>query len=297
MIELFFKFIRYSGIYFFVRSFISKKRVSIVLYHDPKPDVFREHIQFLSERYNFISLDLLVDAIYSKDWSKIPSNSLVVTIDDGHLGNFYLLPIIKEFDVKPTIYCCSSIVCTDRHFWWKEVESRNLKYYKELPNRFRLSELSSSYDFKNTNTYITRQSLSQVEIDEMAPYVSFQSHTRFHPILTCCNIDDLKNEIYESQNEIESITNRCCSHFCFPNGDYDDEVISLVKSAGYKSARTIDVGWNGPSTDPYKLKITGISDSASLNQVAAQLTGITMFIRYAIKGNLKGLYKSIKLKK
>lgn len=290
-------FLRYSGIYYLIRTFISKNKVSIVLYHDPKPEIFYEHIKFLSKNYNFIPLDLLVDAIHSKDWSNIPSNSLVVTIDDGHSGNFKLLSTIKNFDVKPTIYCCSSIVGTNKHFWWKEINFSRLQYYKELPNRVRLTELSLEYSFKNTNVYNMRQSLSHDEIKEMKQYVSFQSHTRYHPILTCCDNDELNTEINDSMQEIESITDRECIHFCYPNGDYNNEVINYVKTAGYKSARTIDVGWNDLSTDPYKLKITGISDNASLHQVVAQLTGITMFIRYALNGNFKGFYKSIILKK
>lgn len=297
MTGFFFKLLRYSGIYFIVRSLVSKNKVSIVLYHDPKPEVFYKHIKFLSNKYNFISLDLLVDAIHSKDWSNIPENSIVVTIDDGHSGNFKLLSTIKEFNVKPTIYCCSSIVGTNRCYWWKKVNSSQLQYYKELPNNLRLSELLLNYSFSNTNIYKDRQSLSHKEINEMKHYVSFQSHTRFHPILTCCSTKELCTEISDSRYEIESITGEKCVHFCYPNGDYNDEVIGSVKAAGYRSARTIDVGWNDLNTDPYKLKITGISDNASIDQVIAQLTGITMYMRYAFKGNFKGLYSPIKLKK
>ena len=104
----------------------------------------------------------------------------------------------------------------------------------------------------------------------------------------------MKDEIFTSKKQIEKLTQTECLHFCYPNGDYNDDIIEMVKRAGYHSARTIDVGWNDLDSDPYKLKITGITDDASLNKVIAQLTGIPMFLRYMFKGgSFKGLYKSI----
>ena len=62
----------------------------IISYHNPKPKIFKKHIEYLKKNYNFISLDKLVDAIHNKDWSAIPSKSLVITIDDGWKENYLL---------------------------------------------------------------------------------------------------------------------------------------------------------------------------------------------------------------
>ena len=76
--------------FFWVRKIICNKNVTIALYHDPKPEIFKKHIDHLSYYYRFISLGELINAIENKDWSNIPPQSLVVTFDDGHKGNYEL---------------------------------------------------------------------------------------------------------------------------------------------------------------------------------------------------------------
>jgi peptidoglycan/xylan/chitin deacetylase (PgdA/CDA1 family) len=296
MNDLIFKFIRMSGLFFLIKKFVSKRKVSIVLYHDPKPEVFRKHIEFLNDNYVFISLDLLVTAIVEKKWELIPDNSLVVTFDDGHIGNYNLLPTIREYDIKPTIYCCSDIITTNRHFWWKEVLTSDVQGFKEMNNQDRLHVLKEKFDFFNSREYLDRQALNLDELQAMSLHLSIGSHTRFHPILTCCSKEEAEAEVLGSKLQLESKIGHVCGHFCYPNGDYDESVVESVKSSGYRSGRTIDVGWNDVNTDPYKLKITGITDDASINQVISQLTGITMYLRYMTKGSFKGLYKTLRPK-
>lgn len=293
LIEIASIFIRLSGIYTILNNWIINRKVTIVLYHNPKPSVFEKHMAFVNRHYSFISLDSLVDALITKDWTTIPDNSIVITFDDGHSENYNLIDVFKKFNIKPTIYCCSEIICTNRHFWWKEISSDKIEILKRLTNKKRISELKEKYNFTNIKEYNSKQSLSFTQIQELNKHAIIGSHTLFHPILTCCDEEEIQNEIINSKLQIENITNGKCNHFCFPNGDYDKRVIEIVKNAGYKSARTIDVGWNDINTDPYKLKITGISDNASLNQVIAQLTGITMYLRYLSKGKLRGLHKTI----
>ena len=57
----------------------------------------------------------------------------------------------------------------------------------------------------------------------------------------------------------------------------------VVTHAGYRSARTIDVGWTDLGSDPFRLKITGVSDDAPLDMVVAQLSGITRWIRDLVR--------------
>ena len=290
------KLIYYSGIFYFFKRFVMRRNVSIVLYHDPDRESFIKHMKFLNNHYTFISMDLLVGAIHSKDWTNIPNNSLVVTFDDGHINNFLLTDVLNMYNIKPTIYCCSHIINTDRHFWWKGLNHSEVEKLKRIPNKERLEQLSAKHDFTNEGVFLERQALSGKHIIEMAKFCNIGSHTKFHPILTSCDTEEIKDEIYNSKRTIELMTSAPCDHFCYPNGDYNAEIVDVVKQSGYKSARTIDVGWNNIYSDPYKLKITGISDDSSLIKLVAQLTGITMFLRYLFKGgSFKGIYKSIKI--
>lgn len=289
--------IRFSCIPFFIRNFYARNKVSIIIYHDPKPDILEKHLKYLSKRYNFITLDNLVNAIYTKNWEHIPTKGLIITLDDGHKGNFALLDIFKRYQVSPVIYICSQIVNTNRHFWFKTANIRSLM---KCSNRKRLAALKKNYGFTNTKEYPghERQALNIKELRLMKDFVDFQSHTRFHPILTTYEDEQEKyKEIYLSKKEIETLLNKDCKHFCYPGGDYTETEVELVKKAGYLSARTIDTGWNDLNTNPYKLKLTGVTDDASVNVLAVQLSGIPMYLRYLTRGSLNGKHPTIKLKK
>jgi peptidoglycan/xylan/chitin deacetylase (PgdA/CDA1 family) len=290
-------FIRYSGIPFLIRNTYAKKRVSIIVYHDPEPDVLDKHLSYLSKKYNFISLECLVNAIYSKNWANIPQRGLVITLDDGHKGNFNLLEVFKKYNIVPTIYLCIQIVNTNRHFWFR-VKSINANSLKKFTNEKRLELLQKKFGFTPTKEYPEkeRQALNKKEIKLMKDHVDFQAHSLFHPILTTCTDSECEKEIFQSKKDIEALLGIECKHFAYPNGDYTDREIELVKKAGYISARTIDVGWNDSNTDPYRLKARMVTDNASINLLDAQLSGVTQYLRYLIRGSFTGKYPTVKLK-
>src|SRR5262245_4068409 len=111
--------LRFSGLPWLVRNVHARRRVTIILYHDPSPDVFEKHLKYLSRRYRFIGMHDLAAALEGGEWSSLPSRSLIVTFDDGHKGNFALLPLFREHRVRPTIFLVSRVVNTRRHYWFK----------------------------------------------------------------------------------------------------------------------------------------------------------------------------------
>ena len=266
--------IRWSGLPFLVRNTFARNKVSIIQYHDPKPHVLERHLRYLARNYEFITLDRLVEARRSGDWSSLPRKSLVVTFDDGWRGNFELLGILEKYRVVPTIYLCSQIVCTSRHYWWT-CDPRP-EQLKTLPNSERIRFLEQKHGFREVREFgdAERQSLNSGEIERMRGSVCFGSHSRFHPILPTCSSDESKSEIFRSKSEVERIVGAACRHFSYPNGSYTEREVAFVEEGGYDSARTTDVGWNDENCDLYRLKMTGVPDDASINRVAAGLVGI-----------------------
>ena len=267
-------FICLLGIPLLVREWVCRNRVAVLLYHDVQPEVFTRHIAYISRHYKIISLDMLVSAIYKKDFSEIPPKSVVVTIDDGHVGNFALLSIIKQHRISPTIYVCTQIINTHRHFWFRIPERSEKERLKKLPNVERLTRLKQESDFEPEKEYQDRQALNIDEIEEMMQVVDFQPHTQFHPILPHCTETECKQEIFGSKTDLEKYLGIECLHFSYPNGDYTEREIEIVKAGGFCSARTTDIGWNNVETSPYKLKAMPISDNAGLIRFRAELTTI-----------------------
>ena len=287
------KAIHLSGLPFLVRHAIARTRATIVHYHAPRPEVLDRHLAWLARRYAFIPLGRLVQAIHARDWSGIPPYALVVTMDDGHRTNRALLDVLRKHRVVPTLFLCSQIVGTQRHFWFKRAAA-DVDALARLPTQERLKKLAAT-GYSPTAQYpdTERQGLSREEIAEMADAVAFGSHSRFHPVLTMCSDQECAEEIVLSRAEVEALTGRRCEHFAYPNGDYTEREVELVRSAGYRSARTIDVGWNGARADPYRLKVTGVADDASVHRLAAQLSGAMGYLRYLRRGSLRGRWPTI----
>ena len=266
-----------SGVHILIRELLCRNRVAILMYHDAKPAVFAKHIAYLSRHYTIISLDTLVSAIYQKDFSRVPAKSVVITIDDGHAANIKLLPLFKQYRMRPTLFVCTQIINTYRHFWFKieEQSKTEREKLKRLPNVERLTHLKHTADFEPEKTYPDRQALNITEMKEMEKEnVDFQPHTQFHPILPHCTETECRQEILGSKVDLEELLGIECFHFSYPNGDYTEREIEIVKTSGFRSARTTEIGWNTLETAPYQLKTIPIADDAGLALFRAQLTTI-----------------------
>ena len=202
-------------------------------------------------------------------------------------ANHRLLPIFRRYDLRPLIYLCSRIVGTRNGFWFNE--SVDTHALKGVANRDRLEALAQATGFEpEAPRPGPRQALSLEEIHEMAPFVDFGSHTRTHPILTQCSDRVALSEIEGSRRDLEEMTGRPCRHFCVPNGDWGEREVELARLAGYDSMRTTNVGWAGPDSDLFRLKVAAVSDDASIDKLAAQLAGLPRFAKNLARGHLGG---------
>jgi peptidoglycan/xylan/chitin deacetylase (PgdA/CDA1 family) len=280
--------VRWTGIGTLVRHTIARRRVSILVYHDPTPEHFERHLKYLSKRYNFVSLGEVVDAMTNDRWSDLPDRSLVLTFDDGHVGNAELAELFARYDARPTVYVCSQLMDTNRHFWFMDV--KDPVKFMPLTNGKRVAALQRT-GFSPIEEHDERQALNAEEIGRLNEVVDFAAHTRFHPILPACSDEEAQLEISVSRTETEQLTGQPCLDFSYPNGDYGEREVELVKEAGYRSARTVDLGWNSVSTDPFLLRGLGTSDDASINRLAGDLSGVSGWVARLKVGSLTGRHR------
>lgn len=289
-------FIRYSGVSYLFRRIFARNNISIVMYHNPEAEVFRLHMNYMSKRYNFITLSELIEVLYSPLPPRLPEYPLLITFDDGWKGNFKLLDMFMEFKLRPLIFLTSHLIDSNRNFWFTistdaETESLKRKSYNQ-----RLRYLKNKYEYSLEKEFPeNRQVLNLEEIRKMMNYVDFGSHSSFHSILTICNPAEKSDEIEGSLARLEELLGMPLASFAYPNGDYDNETIELLKKCKMKVARTTDAGWNNRKSDPYRLKVTGVSDNASVTKLASELTGISMYVQYLLQGSLRGLKPGIKI--
>jgi hypothetical protein len=87
-------------------------------------------------------------------------------------------------------------------------------------------------------------------------------HSMNHPILTSCNEDELYEEIREARIVLQQITGQQIKAFCYPNGDYNSNIVSFVRKSGYDYAVTTKRTINENKNALYNLgRIDIISES------------------------------------
>ena len=202
MNKFLFRFLRYSGVAWVFREIVQRHKVTFLLFHDLDVQDAQRDFSWLKSHYNLIGLNDYLDAV--ANGNPLPQKAAVITVDDGHAGNFSLLPVIQQLKIPITIFLCSGIVGTQRHFWFKhsgEVAPQ-VQSLKRLSEQERLEQFRRmGYD--ELREYDDRQALSKKEIEMMAPWVDFQSHTCFHPILPKCDDAIAEREILNSKIQLE----------------------------------------------------------------------------------------------
>ncbi len=100
------------------------------------------------------------------------------------------------------------------------------------------------------------------EIHEMldSGLISFGSHTAGHQILTTLEKPDIEKELSTSRRKLldHGVVDTSFIPFCYPNGNYSQEIATMVCNAGYHMAVTTQKGWNRFEENMFILKRIGI---------------------------------------
>jgi len=127
---------------------------------------------------------------------------------------------------------------------------------------------------------ITKPSfLNWQQVNEMidSGFVDIGSHTCNHIRLNeKISSQTVSEEIINSKIDIEKNTNKLIKVFCYPNGDYSDKAIKIVKEH-YIGAVTTDKGWNDESSDEHTLQRVAVHEDISntTNSFLSRISGWT----------------------
>lgn len=267
-----FKFIRYTGMPLLFREWVQRRKITILLFHDMPAESAGWAFAWLKQHYNLIGLQDYLKAVQLG--SRLPNKAAIITFDDGHASNYELLPIIKQLQIPITIFLCSDIVGTHRHFWFKHSKElhQNHGHLKKISNDGRLEALKP-YGFEQTQEYDDLQALTHEQIEEMRPWVDFQSHTCFHPCLPQCDDETAQKELSLSKQHLEQDYALEINTISYPNGDYTEREIRLSQEAGYSCGITVDPGYNDMHTDLFRLKRISVNDAHTKDELIVKASG------------------------
>jgi peptidoglycan/xylan/chitin deacetylase (PgdA/CDA1 family) len=192
-------------------------------------ETFRQHLRYLEMTgYNVIPLRHLYEYVAGKRAS-IPSNAVVITIDDGWRSTYTeAFPELQKRKFPFTVFIYPNIIGkTANALTWDQVRE-----------------------------------MSDAGVD-------IQSHSLTHPFLTkrkhrSKNDKDysewLWRELAQSRKILEKETGRKVQFLAYPYGDYDDRVAAASAKAGYTAALTCDFGRVKKGSDPLRMKRFVIDD-------------------------------------
>jgi peptidoglycan/xylan/chitin deacetylase (PgdA/CDA1 family) len=192
-----------------------------------------------------------------KEKPNLPSNTLIITFDDGWASNYHLLPILRKHMVMITVFLSAGLIDTNRKLWStviRDIDPIKNEKLKNIPNKEKNRILQEEFEFTILNEFRERTILNSEEIHEMLPWTEFQSHGMYHSVLTQCTDEELRNELSESKKLIEMITKKPVFAIAYPyNRVGERERLAAIKT-GYTIGRSGKGKLNDLSQDPLILR-------------------------------------------
>lgn len=186
-----------------------------------RPDELRRFIVALrKEGYAFKTFK---DAVESGDrWT------VCLTFDDGFIDNYTtLFPILREFGVPATCF----------------VTNRG-------DSEFPRSRWSEEDPIPPNAAYLTPDMIREMDASGL---VEFGGHTAGHTTLARVGLDEAKREIEDNKRWLEKVLGHEVVSFCYPRGGETDEIVRLVKGAGYRYAAAMRKKMRPVATDLYRI--------------------------------------------
>lgn len=135
-----------------------------------------------------------------------------------------------------------------------------LKTYRDEEIEEILSYLSKKWDLNPEP--LERSFLSWEEVREMAKsgLITFGSHAATHRILTTLTDTEIQDELLRSKEKLiaEKVVDPSLIPLSYPNGNYNEKIVRIVKEVGYNLAVTTEKGWNHLGSNPFTLRRIGI---------------------------------------
>ena len=145
---------------------------------------------------------------------------------------------------------------------------------KKYPDKYILDSLNVFNNLEENIRGDSSSNLSYKQLVEMkeSSLISFGAHSRNHYRLNKMLLaSDLEDEIIHCKKDLESRLDTSITGFCYPNGDYDDISVNIVRQT-YDYACTIHKGWNKQSSDPYYINRILIHEDVTYDRISFEST-------------------------
>lgn len=231
-------------------------RWRIVCYHRVEADhaqALRRQLAWFRDRgHRFCSLDEGLAALGSGRGGKL----LTVSFDDGDASVcLNAQPVLDEMGVSAVLYVVSDYIEQGRTY--RDADPRPAASWDQLQRWLDAGHCLASH-----------------------------SHT--HAPMSRCSPQRRAREWEQSAELIQQHTGRVVEHFSYPWGQHDAATLAQLREAGrWRSAATIDRGWNRPGVQPLALRRDVIEPTWTPAQVRLKLLAGSLGPLYNLQRRLR----------
>ncbi|MFQ5736278.1 MAG: polysaccharide deacetylase family protein [Thermodesulfobacteriota bacterium] len=241
-----------------------------------KSDFIRQ-MEYLSVHFDMLSMEEALERM-SPGHKDSQRPGALVTFDDGYSGNNrVLLPIVRSMNLPVTVFVATRAVKEGSLYWydriinalqggvpitldlkrlalgnyrinryrgaenWREIE-RLLRDLKALEPQARaaaveaiLGELGPSKAKPCSLGPMTHEELAEIS---GCPLMTIGAHSHCHNILTQLSGEDIRESVETSRELLEEWTGCRMRYFSYPNGNFDDGVVDIIRGLGFECAVT-----------------------------------------------------------
>jgi peptidoglycan/xylan/chitin deacetylase (PgdA/CDA1 family) len=255
------------------------------------PEGFARQMEHLERFYRVVSMPEVLEAV--EKGTCLPKRAVLITFDDAYADFAEIAwPILKQLRLPATMFVPTAFPDDPgRAFWWDRLYqafAATLRVEIHVPPLGRLSLLTAEERRKGLHAlrnYLTtiahREAMRLVDslcaelglgcvqggsvltwkqLRELSSEgLTLGSHTRTHPIMTQITPERMREEVRGSQEDLQREIGACLPVFCYPNGNHNDVVVSVLRQQGIRLAFTTLGGPNElDSLDPLRLHRTVI---------------------------------------
>jgi peptidoglycan/xylan/chitin deacetylase (PgdA/CDA1 family) len=197
------------------------------------PEKFKAQLQYLADA-GYHTVTLSDIYLYLTQGYPLPEKPIVLTFDDGYSDAYEIVfPLLLDHGFTGTFF----VLATPTHF--------------ESPGYL---------------TWAQMQEMAEAGMD-------IEAHGRDHVDLRGRPYDYLVYQILGIQEAIHSHTGRLPRFFCYPSGQYDADVIAVLKSAGYWGAVTTEWGYVYTRESLFAMPRVRIRGGDTLDSFVGKLEG------------------------
>lgn len=275
------------------------------------PEGFAQQMKHLTRFYNVISMPEVLGA--AEKSRPLPRRAVLITFDDAYADfTDAAWPILKQLRLPATMFVPTAYPDhPERVFWSDALYQAFVATTRTKINIAPLGCLSLlPLDRKRKSLRVIQDHLTTIPHREAMELVysvcaelgargvqrgsvlswnklrklsreglTLGSHTRTHAIMTKVTPKQMREELEGSQEDLQREIGVCLPIFCYPNGNHDHRVVSILREQGIRLAFTTLCGPNRwGSVDPLLLHRTVIMPRTTPAVFALRLSQWGMWV-------------------